>query len=36
MSAAVVCLATVGFAQDQKFADLDGFKLVSSEVARNY
>jgi homoserine O-acetyltransferase len=32
---AVLCLATASFAQEQKFADLGDFKLVSGETLRN-
>src|SRR5215475_5185894 len=33
--AAVLCLAASSYAQEQKFADLGDFKLVSGEVLRN-
>lgn len=33
--AAVLCLAASSYAQDQKFADLGDFKLVSGETLRN-
>ena len=33
--AAVLCLATSNYAQEQKFADLGDFKLISGETLRN-
>lgn len=35
LSAALLCLAATSYAQDQKFADLGDFKLVSGETLRN-
>ena len=32
---AVLCLAASSYAQEQKFADLGDFKLVSGETLRN-